>query len=70
MTKIYACLAGNWVCLNDDPNCTISEWNKNPYYWWKEGAPLYAPIQKIKKLKIVIMGWIIYIFFTKAKIGA
>lgn len=19
MTKIYACLIGNWVCLNDDP---------------------------------------------------
>ncbi len=43
MEKIYACLAGNWVCLNDDPDCTISDWHKTPYLWWKEGAPVYAP---------------------------
>ena len=43
MVKIYACLAGEWVCLNDDPDCKISESYKSPYLWWKEGAPLYAP---------------------------
>lgn len=43
MVKIYACLAGSWVCLNDDPNCTIGEYRKSPYLWWKEGAPVYAP---------------------------
>lgn len=43
MAKIYACLAGEWVCLNDDPECTISEWKKSPELWWKEGAPIYSP---------------------------
>lgn len=43
MVKIYACLAGEWVCLNNDPDCKISEWHKSPYIWWEEGAPLYAP---------------------------
>ena len=43
MLKIYACLAGEWVCLNDDPDCVISEWHKSPYIGWKEGAPVYAP---------------------------
>lgn len=43
MTKIYASLTGNWVCLNDDPDCTIGEWQQSPTQWWKEGAPVYAP---------------------------
>lgn len=51
MTKIYACLAGEWVCLNDDPECTISEWHKSPYCWWKENAPVYAPIERKKEIE-------------------
>jgi hypothetical protein len=43
MVKVYACLAGNWVCLNDDPDCVISDSRKAPYLWWKEGAEVYAP---------------------------
>lgn len=46
MTKVYACLAGNWVCLNDDPNCVIGEEHLTPALWWKEGASLYAPIKR------------------------
>lgn len=46
MTKIYACLIGNWVCLNDDPNCTISEYLKDPYLWWKEDAPIHSPMER------------------------
>lgn len=46
MIKIYACLLGEWVCLNDDPECTISEWRKSPYEWWKEGAPVWSPVSK------------------------
>lgn len=46
MTKIYACLIGNWVCLNDDPSCTISDYHKKPYLWWEEGAPVFAPAQR------------------------
>ena len=26
MNKVYACLAGEWVCLNDDPDSKISEY--------------------------------------------
>ena len=43
MTKVYACLLGEWVCLDDDPNCTISEWHKTPHAWWEENAPIYFP---------------------------
>lgn len=43
MTKIYACLAGIWVCLNDDPNCRFTDSGKSPYLWWEEGAPIWAP---------------------------
>lgn len=43
MTKIYACLAGSWVCLNDDPDCRIGENLQAPLIWWEESAPVYAP---------------------------
>lgn len=49
MQKIYACLIGNWVCLNDDPNCVISDERKSPYLWWEEGAPVYAPTTRSKE---------------------
>lgn len=49
MTKIYACLVGNWVCLNDDPNCTIGEHHANPYQWYEESAEIYAPFQRGKE---------------------
>lgn len=45
MTKVYACLLGNWVCLNDDPDCKFSDYKKSPYCWWKEGAPIYTSLQ-------------------------
>lgn len=46
MTKIYACLAGKWVCLNDDPKCVISDCHKSPFCWWEEGAPIFAPAER------------------------
>lgn len=49
MTKVYACLAGNWVCLNDDPACTVGINHQTPYDWWKEGTPLYAPVSRDKE---------------------
>ena len=42
MTKVYACLLGNWICLNDDPKCCISDYGKSPYLWWEEGAPIFT----------------------------
>lgn len=49
MEKIYACLIGNWVCLNDDPECVIDRNGQDPYHWWEEGAEVYAPISREKE---------------------
>lgn len=46
MVNIYACLTGNWVCLNDDPNCTVGLNGQSPSLWWKEGADIYAPFKR------------------------
>lgn len=46
MTKIFACLVGNWVCLNDDPNCVIGSDKQAPGIWWEENADIYAPVQR------------------------
>lgn len=43
MTKIYACLTGNWVCLNDDQECKIGKHLANPATWWKENADVWCP---------------------------
>lgn len=40
MTKVYACLLGDWVCLNDDESCTVH--GKSPLLWWEEGAPIFT----------------------------
>lgn len=49
MCKVYACLAGNWACLNDDPNCVIGEDGKRPSVWWEENAIAYAPTVRPKE---------------------
>lgn len=46
MTKIYACLAGNWVCLNDDPKCVIGDNGQTPYLWWEENADIWSPFKR------------------------
>lgn len=48
MDKIYACLAGNWLCLNDDPDCVISSGaNKlSPCQWYKENMHIYGPFKQ------------------------
>lgn len=48
MTKVYACLTGEWVCLNDDPDCVMGIHKQPPYLWWEEGAEVYAPAQRQK----------------------
>ncbi len=48
MKKVYACLLGNWVCLNDDPGCRIDDRN-GANLWWEEGAPVYAPTVRDKE---------------------
>lgn len=43
MVKIYACLLGNWVCLNDDETCKIGENLQTPEQWYEETNDVYAP---------------------------
>ena len=43
--QIYACLAGEWVNLNDDPDCVIGQYRQSPYIWWEEGADIYSPVK-------------------------
>ena len=43
MKKIYACLVGDWVCLNDDPNCKLGEHLSKPTNWWEENAEIWNP---------------------------
>ncbi len=43
MKKVYACLTGNWVCLNDDPECLMGINRVKPSLWFEEGSVVYAP---------------------------
>ena len=56
MKNVYACLAGNWVCLNDDPDCTIGKNGQSPYLWWEEGAEVYAPSARDKEYEDSFYG--------------
>ncbi len=46
MIKVYACLTGNWVCLNDDPECVMGVFHVAPSKWYEDNAEIYAPIQR------------------------
>ena len=41
--KIYACLTGQWVCLDDDPNATIGNQGQSPTSWYRENGEIWAP---------------------------
>lgn len=43
MKNIYACLVGEWVCLNDDPECRFIDSGLTPYEWWESGAEIWSP---------------------------
>lgn len=51
MKKVYACLLGNWVCLNDDPECVFPDFGTTPSEWWEESAKIYAPVERTKEMK-------------------
>lgn len=46
MKKVYACLVGNWVCLNDDPDCKIGGNYSSPSIWWEENAEIWSPSKR------------------------
>jgi hypothetical protein len=40
MTSIYANLIGEWVRLNDDPDCKMGTHMTSPDIWWEENAEI------------------------------
>ena len=46
MKKIYACLTGNWVCLNDDPECKMGNNYVSPSVWYEENAEIWSPFSR------------------------
>lgn len=46
MKRVYACLIGNWVCLNDDPDCVMGQNRVKPSQWYEENAEIYSPYKR------------------------
>lgn len=46
MKEIWACLTGNWVRLNDDPNCYMGGNHSSPEIWYEENAKIWSPKSK------------------------
>lgn len=66
MKKVYACLLGEWVCLNDDPDCLVGDERKRPNIWWEENAPVYAPTARDAMLNDSFYGLdYVNIFYKK-----
>lgn len=62
MKKVYACLAGNWACLNYDPECVIGHNRVNPIQWYEENAEIGAPIEREKPNTYYHLNYV-YIFY-------
>lgn len=58
MEKVYACLVGDWVCLNDDPTCEIGENHLTPSSWWKEKAEIWNPKEIEEKNTLYQMPYV------------
>ena len=58
MKKIYACLLGDWVCLNDDPDSIIDRNGQSPFTWWEEGAPIYAPFSRSRENSLYELDYV------------
>lgn len=46
MKEIWACLTGNWVRLNDDPDCHMGGNQSSPEIWYEENAKIWSPKSK------------------------
>ena len=64
MKKIYACLVGEWVCLNDDPECKMVYTTLRQMYGMKKTHQFLR--HSIETLRIAIINWTIFISITKA----
>lgn len=58
MKKIYACLIGNWVCLNDDPECKMGDKLQSPYLWFEEEPDIYLPTKAPKEQSLYEMPYV------------
>ena len=56
MTSIYANLIGEWVRLNDDPDCKMGTHMTSPDIWWEENAEIYNPVVSNKDLEDSMYG--------------
>ena len=61
MDKIYACLLGEWVCLNDDPDCKIGGEHLYTLDEWLDGN---------EKMKIYFLIRTMYQSYTRANLTA
>ena len=50
MKSVCACLARNWVRLNDDPECTIGEEHLSPSEWVENGTPIWSSNKSYRAL--------------------
>lgn len=46
MKNVYACLTGNWACLNDDPECVMGHRRTSPNIWYEENAEIFSPFKR------------------------
>lgn len=65
MKKIYACLIGNWVCLNDDPDCEMGARRTDPYIWWEENAEIWSPLEKKEEHTLYQLDYVEIIYQKK-----
>lgn len=49
MKNVYACLAGKWVRLNDDADCSMGIHRTSPSIWYEENAEIFAPFKRDKE---------------------
>lgn len=65
VTKIYACLIGDWVCLNDDTECKIGSNRSSPYIWWEENADIFAPFERVVEHTLYQFPYVDVIYKSK-----
>lgn len=62
MPRIHACLLGEWVCLNDDPDCKVGAHMRSPAMWFEENAELWAPNKKKQEHSYYQMDYVELIY--------
>lgn len=58
MQKVYACLIGNWVCLNDDPECMMGIHLVSPNQWYEENTIIWSLIPRDEKDTYYLLDYV------------